>query len=138
MEVNPILAWLGQHQHTLTDMFANLGGATAAKGIPSSDPQATGHYLRQFGPTGAETVAVHPNRLGSNRGNAYLNPLELVNPNLHTKGVPPAYDCKNAGGEKEVTDGAQGTAACYEQLPYAFRGAEARKFPRIEAFDYSE
>lgn len=140
-EVNPILAWLGQHQNTLTDMFANLGGATAAKGIPSTDPQATGHYLRQYGPAGAETVAVHPRRLSGNRGNAYLNPLELINPNLHTKGVPPAFDCKNTGvggtGEKEATEGPQGSPACYLQAPYAFRGA-TRKFPHIERFDYSK
>jgi virulence factor Mce-like protein len=137
-EVNPILAWLGQHQHTLTDMFANLGGATAAKGIPSSDPNATGHYLRQFGPTGAETVAVHPNRLGSNRGNAYLNPLALTDPRLQTKGPPPSWDCTNTGvGEKEVTDGAQGTAACYIQAPYTFRG-ETRKFPHVGRADYSK
>ena len=144
-ELNPIVGWLGEHQHTLTDMFANLGGATAAKGIPSSDPQATAHYLRQFGPAGAETVAAHPTRLGSNRGNAYFNPLELVNPNLQTKGVPPAWDCNNTGstaqnpetGEKEATDGAQGSPACYLQTPYPWRSG-TRKFPHIERFDYSE
>lgn len=137
-EVNPILAWVGQHQHTLTDLFANLGGATAAKGIPSTDANATGHYLRQFGPTGAETVAVHPNRLGSNRGNAYLNPLALVDPRLQTDGVPPSFDCNNTKvGEKPVTDGAQGTAACYLQAPFTFRG-ETRKFPHVERADYSK
>jgi len=136
-ELNPILAWLSQHQNTVSDIFANLGGATGAKGIPSTDPNSTGHYLRQFGPAGAETVAVHPNRLSSNRGNAYPNPLAFVNPNIHTKGIIPAYDCDNAGGEKEVTDGPQGTAACYLQAPFTFRG-ETRKFPHIERFDYSK
>jgi hypothetical protein len=136
-EVNPILGWLGEHQHTLTDMFANLGGATGAKGIATTDPAGTGHYLRQFGPAGAETVAVHVNRLGGNRGNAYINPLELVNPKIHEKGVIPAYDCVNAGGEKEVTDGAQASAACYEQNPFAWDGA-TRKFPHLERRDYSK
>ena len=135
-EVNPILDWLGQHQHTLTDMFANLGGATAAHGLPSSDPQATGHYLRQYGPAGAETVAVHPKRLGSNRGNAYINPLELVNPKLYETGVLPAFDCTNAGGEKEATEGASGSAACYEQTPFAWNGQQ-RRFPHVERRDYS-
>ncbi len=40
-EVNPTLDWLGQHQHTLVDMFANLGVATQAT-TSSNDPQATG------------------------------------------------------------------------------------------------
>lgn len=136
-EVNPILDWLGEHQHTLTDMFANLGGATGASGVASTDARATGHYLRQFGPSGAETVAVQPRRLGSNRGNAYLNPLILANPGFQQRGVPPAYDCENAGGEKPATDGPQGSAACWVQAPYAFAG-ETLKFPHVQRYDYSE
>jgi virulence factor Mce-like protein len=127
-EVNPILDWLGQHQHTLTDMFANLGGATAAKGIPSTDPRATGHYLRQFGPTGTETVAVYPNRLSSNRGNAYFNPLELTNPLIAEKSLLPAFDCKNV----EPDD-----ATCYVQEPFSWNG-QSSKFPHVERRDYSE
>lgn len=125
-EVNPILDWLGIHQHTLTDMFANLGGATAAKGIPTTAPGATGHYLRQFGPTGPETVAVHPSRLSSNRGNAYPNPLFLANPTVQEKGLP-SWDCKRAGG----------AADCYEQDPFSFQG-ETLKFPHVNRADYSE
>src|SRR3712207_9000252 len=53
-ELNPILDWIGHHQHTLTDVFANLGVATKAQ-TTSRDPRAPGHYLRQFGPSGAET-----------------------------------------------------------------------------------
>jgi len=135
-ELNPILGWLSENQNTLTDMFANLGGATGAKGLPSTDPNSPGHYLRQFGPSGAETVAVHPNRLASNRGNTYINPLELVNPNIQQRGVIPAWDCNNAGGEKPATEGAQGTPACYLQAPYPYKG-ETRQFPRIERSDYS-
>jgi phospholipid/cholesterol/gamma-HCH transport system substrate-binding protein len=141
-ELNPILAWLSQHQHTVSDIFANLGGATGAKGLPSTDPGATGHYLRQFGPTGTETVAVYPNRLASNRGNSYPNPLAFVNPEISAKSILPAWDCKNAGGpgpngEKDATEGAQGSPACFLQDPFTFRG-ETRKFPHIERFDYSE
>ena len=60
-ELNPILGWVGEHQHTVSDMFANLGGSTAAR-TASAVPGAPGHYLRQFGPAGAETRgdASHP------------------------------------------------------------------------------
>jgi ABC-type transporter Mla subunit MlaD len=92
-EVNPILDWLGQHEHTLTDIMANLGVATNAK-TSSTDPQATGHYLRQFGPSGAETAAIYPTRLSSNRGNAYINPLALVGPDVARKGIIPSFDCR--------------------------------------------
>jgi phospholipid/cholesterol/gamma-HCH transport system substrate-binding protein len=134
-QVNPILEWVGVHQHTLTDMFANLGVATAAR-TASGDPRATGHYLRQFGPTGAETVAVHPRRLSSNRGNAYLNPLSVVGRELAQSLILPNWDCKPSGGEKKADTGTGGSAACRVQAPFTFKGG-ARAFPHVEAADYS-
>jgi phospholipid/cholesterol/gamma-HCH transport system substrate-binding protein len=140
-ELNPILDWLGQHQHTLTDLFANLGVATSAR-TTSRDPRATGHYLRQFGPSGAETAAVHPNRLSSNRGNAYINPLSLIGPDQSRRGIIPAYDCRNAtpdGSDKpDPNSGSpQATPACFNQAPYAFQG-RLTKFPHVEREDYSK
>jgi phospholipid/cholesterol/gamma-HCH transport system substrate-binding protein len=142
-EVNPILEWIGQHQHTLTDMFANLGVATAAT-TPSGDPRATGHYLRQFGPQGAETLAAHPRRLSSNRGNAYHNPLGVVGRAIAESGVLGAWDCKNTGtagtGEVKANPGGPGGAGsvvgCRVQAPYTYKGI-TRAFPHIESSDYS-
>ncbi len=134
-ELNPVLAWLGEHQHTLTDLFANLGVATNAR-TTSRDPLATGHYLRQFGPTGAETASVHPNRLESNRGNTYINPMSLVGPEIAKQGIIDSYDCKNtAAGEGDKPD-ASSSPACFTQPPYRF-GGELRKFPHVEREDYS-
>jgi virulence factor Mce-like protein len=134
-ELNPILAWLGEHQHTLTDLFANLGVATNAR-TASRDPQATGHYLRQFTPTGAETASIHPNRLESNRGNTYINPLSLIGPDIARKGIIDAYDCKNtAAGEGDKPSNSD-SPACFTQPAYRFQG-ELRKFPHVEREDYS-
>jgi virulence factor Mce-like protein len=142
-EVNPILEWIGQHQATLTDMFANLGVATAAT-TPSGDPRATGHYLRQFGPTGLETIAVHPRRLSSNRGNAYLNPLSVAGRAVAQSTILPNWDCKNTGaagnGERPAEPGgpggAGGAVACRIQSPYAFKGSTG-SFTRVAPSDYS-
>jgi phospholipid/cholesterol/gamma-HCH transport system substrate-binding protein len=135
-ELNPILDWIGHHSHTVSDIFANLGAATSAT-APSGDPQATGHYLRQYGVTGAETAAVHPDRLASNRGNAYINPLSLTGPDMARRGEA-AFDCRNTGvGEKPVTDGPQGSQACEVQKPYEFQGRLTR-FPHVEREDYSK
>ncbi len=147
-EVNPILDWLGQHEHTLTDIMANLGVATSAR-TTTSDPNATGHYLRQFGPQGAETVAVHPRRLSSNRGNAYIHPLNIVGPEQARKSIIPSFDCKNAGGDKEAESraakprqsvnppvGQMASPACTTQGPYRFQG-RLQRFPHIEREDYS-
>ena len=135
-EVNPTLDWIAQHQHTLTDVFANLGGATSAR-TTSSDPRATGHYLRQLGPTGAETVAVYPTRSSSNRGNAYINPLSLVGPDAARRGIVASFDCRNAGGDKPPTDGPQGSPACQTQKPFPF-GGQLLRFPHVQREDYSK
>ncbi len=134
-ELNPVLAWVGEHQHTLTDLFANLGVAINAR-TASRDPQATGHYLRQFGPTGAETASIFPNRLESNRGNTYINPLSLIGRERSERGIIDAYDCKNtAAGEGDKPSNAD-SPSCFTQAPYPFQGA-LRKFPRVEREDYS-
>ena len=140
-ELNPILDWFGQHQHTITDLFANLGVATKAT-TTSRDPRAPGHYLRQFGPSGAETAAIQPNRLSSNRGNTYINPLSLVGPDRAKKGIIDAYDCRNAtadGSDKpDPNSGSpQATPACFNQPPYQFQG-KLTKFPHVEREDYSK
>ena len=135
-EVNPILAWLGEHQHTVTDIMANLGVATNAK-TASRDPQATGHYLRQYGVSGAEVAAVFPTRLSSNRGNTYINPLSLVGPERSSKGIIDAFDCNNAGGEKPATEGPSGSPACYVQPPHRFQGV-LRRFPHVERESYAK
>ncbi|HEX2087769.1 MAG TPA: hypothetical protein VHF89_18940, partial [Solirubrobacteraceae bacterium] len=138
-ELNPILAWLGEHQHTVSDIFANLGVATQAK-TTSRDPQATGHYLRQFGPTGAETASVHRTRLEGNRGNTYINPLSLVGPDQSRRGIIAAYDCKNASGATNNGEGDRpdnsSSPACFTQGPYQFQG-NLRRFPHVEREDYS-
>jgi phospholipid/cholesterol/gamma-HCH transport system substrate-binding protein len=134
-EVNPILDWVSQHQYTLTDMFANLGVATAAR-TRSQVPGAPGHYLRQFGPTGIETVSIHPNRVSGNRGNAYLNPLGVVGPSIAEKGVLPSFDCDHVGGEKPA-GGTPAAPACHVQPPYPY-GGRTTKFPQINGDDYSK
>ena len=133
-QLNPLLDWVGQHQYTLSDIFANLGVATAAR-TGSAVPGAPGHYLRQFGPQGAETVATHPNRLSSNRGNAYINPLSLVGAEGAKKLIIASFDCKNSGGEKDNQSGTPPTPACREQPPYPASG-KAGRFPQIDPETY--
>jgi ABC-type transporter Mla subunit MlaD len=135
-ELNPILAWVGENQTTLSDLFANLGSSTAAR-TPSGDPRAVGHYLRQIGPVGTESVAFYPTRLPSNRGNAYFNPLSLISPELAKTGIQASFDCDNAGGEKPEPGGVPPAPACRTQKPREYRGTVAR-FPHIQRDDYSK
>jgi virulence factor Mce-like protein len=134
-ELNPLLAWIGQSQTTLTDMFANLGTSTAAK-TKSGDPRAVGHYLRQIGPIGTESVAFYPTRLPTNRGNAYINPLSLISPELAKLGIGASFDCDNAGGDRPA-GGVPPAAACRTQKPFDYLGGPKR-FPHIVRDDYSK
>jgi hypothetical protein len=136
-QFNPILQYIGVHVYTLSDMFANLGVATAAK-VRSPGADGTGHYLRQFGPIGPESLAIQPNRLSSNRGNVYFNPLGLMQtPNSPKFMVPTSFDCRNSGGEKEP-GGSPASPGCHEQKPFQFRGQPTTRYPRLTENNYFE
>jgi phospholipid/cholesterol/gamma-HCH transport system substrate-binding protein len=125
-ELNPTLDWIGHHSLTLTDMLANLGVATTAK-TTSRDPRAAGHYLRQFGPTGLESLGGASTRLPGNRGNTYFNPLSLTGREQSESGTAAAWDCRNAGNPP--------SAPCRTEPPYRFQG-ELRKYPHVQFEDY--
>jgi phospholipid/cholesterol/gamma-HCH transport system substrate-binding protein len=94
-QLNPIIGWLGLHQQLLSDFISN--GATALNATTTTFAgNSTGHYLRQFGPTGPETVSLQPNRDANNRGDTYPNPLWLNSPEYLVKNTLGAWDCRNA------------------------------------------
>ncbi len=67
-QLNPILVWLSGHQQLISDFISNGAAGLAARTQSST---GIGHYLRQFGPTGLETLSIFSNRDPSNRGNTY-------------------------------------------------------------------
>jgi virulence factor Mce-like protein len=130
-ELNPIVAWVGEDEATLSDFLAQFGFAVAPK-TPTANGAGVGHYLKQIAPSGPETVAMWPKRLATNRGNAYINPGEMLVPELGRDGILTSWDCANAGGEK----GVDSTAACRVQKPYPF-GGRIDRFPQVRRADYS-
>src|SRR3954449_9341851 len=73
--LNPILKYLEYYQWQTADFISNGAGALADTVETTSPGEGAGHYLRQWGPTGEETLAFWPNRPSANRGNAYLPPI---------------------------------------------------------------
>jgi len=135
-QVNPILEYIGVHVYTLSDMFANLGVATAAKTASPGEGQL-GHYLRQFGPSGIETASIHPTRVPSNRGNAYPNPLGVLSTPEGAKfKVLPSFDCNNSGEKEPVTTGPQQSPGCRIQKGFPYKGGTTGRYPRNEVEDY--
>lgn len=138
-ELNPIFQWLEIHQHLVGDFLGYAASGLAAK-IPSAPKGETGHYLRQLGVSGLESIGIHRQRVSSNRGNAYLPPVFPSQEMAERLGLP-SWDCDNAGGEQEAETRPIGSVpVCWVQEPrfgYEWDGS-GRAFPHVEGDDYSE
>ncbi|HEY3190723.1 MAG TPA: MlaD family protein [Solirubrobacteraceae bacterium] len=97
-QLNPILDWVQYNQHAVGDFIGNGGGALSDV-APLSDAEkasgAIGHYLRQLGPVGPETVAIYTSRPQSNRGNSYLGGTQLQGREHAKYNIFPSVDCAN-------------------------------------------
>jgi phospholipid/cholesterol/gamma-HCH transport system substrate-binding protein len=133
-EANPIFRYFEEHQHQTADFLT--AGAWALAETTSSDG-GMGHYLRQLGPTGAESLGIYRERLSSNRGNSYPNPYFFVGPKGAEFKIQPNWDCKPSGGEKKPTDGPQGSAGCWVQPSLEWDGLKTT-FPQVKRADYTK
>ncbi|MEA2124542.1 MAG: phospholipid/cholesterol/gamma-HCH transport system substrate-binding protein [Solirubrobacteraceae bacterium] len=70
-ELLPILQFIKPYKRELTAFFANVTAATQAT-TQVGDKRV--HYLRTTNPLNAEVLAAYPERIGSNRPNAYTLP----------------------------------------------------------------
>jgi len=119
-QLNPIFGWLSLHQQLISDFISNGASALAAK--TSSINGQPGHYLRQFGPVGPETLSLGAsNRDANNRGDTYPNPLWLADPEDLVQNIAGSWDCRNTGAPgngSETNSNAPGPAghpACWVQ-----------------------
>jgi len=140
-QLNPVLNWIGDHQQLTSDFITNGGGGFFAR-TDTFGGNGTGHYLRQFGPTGPETLSLQPNRDPDNRGNTYPGPLWLAQIFNAGGNFPgdwglPSWDCRNTGGNhRSSRDPLGGHPACWTQpaLPSA---PQQYKVPPISQAQYS-
>jgi phospholipid/cholesterol/gamma-HCH transport system substrate-binding protein len=139
--LNPVLQWLEYNQRLVGDFIGNGAGAEVDT-MPVRRPDIeVGHYLRQFGPAGPETVAIYPNRPKTNRGNAYLPPTAYSGPERARRMIVPSFDCKNtASGGPEQTDypNKSDDPSCWVAPPPAYPPGNTSEFPHIGALDYSK
>ena len=131
-EFNPIFEWLELHQHLVADFLSN--GASGTKDTADAvGPNETGHYLRQLGPTGPESLGVHPRRLSSNRGNAYYPP-NIPDAKSADMKIGPNWDCLPANGfdqskaddEVERSPGPPARVACFVRPNFEWQGNQGR------------
>jgi ABC-type transporter Mla subunit MlaD len=130
-QLNPILSWLGLHQQ-LTSDFITSGAVGFFPRTTTFGGDGTGHYLRQFGPSGNETLSFQPTRDPNNRGNTYPDPLFGVNPNNFTQDDLGAWDCNNSGVHGPQGDQPSGSPACWlAPRPSRFLRNQKQKFPHL-------
>jgi phospholipid/cholesterol/gamma-HCH transport system substrate-binding protein len=130
-QLNPILQYLEASQYQVSD-FLTFGAAALAD-TTSSASGGVGHYLRQFGPTGAESAAIYRQRLKTNRGNSYVEPGSLFG--ATTSLVTPSWDCANTGGDHPPTKDEPG---CQTDKNMTFQGRLQTHFPHIEGASYAK
>jgi hypothetical protein len=141
-QLNPILDWLGQHQQLVSDFISNGGTSLSAttttfggSGL-TCNGQPCGHYLRQFGLTGGESLSIYENRPPTNRGNTYPEPI-LATPAVGRHESLPAWDCNNTGGQHgPIGDAPTGQPACWVAPPLGRLLGQPQKFPHVLAARY--
>jgi phospholipid/cholesterol/gamma-HCH transport system substrate-binding protein len=129
-QVNPILQYLELSQSQVSDFITN--GAAALADTEPSPSGGNGHYLRQLGPVGAESLAIYRERLKTNRGNSYPPQLALFG-DLKGSGIFPNYDCKPSGGPVAPSEGNPGCRVADKQT---VGGKLQGTFPHVDQADY--
>jgi phospholipid/cholesterol/gamma-HCH transport system substrate-binding protein len=134
-QLNPTLAFLGLYSHDVAD-FTGYGAGGLANTIHSPSG-GIGHYLRQFGANGPETVSIYSQRTPNSRGNAYLSPTALTGPEIARRLIWPNWDCNPSNGETDATQPGKpdSHAACWVQPPFQFQG-KSLKYPQVAADNY--
>jgi virulence factor Mce-like protein len=136
-QLNPIVNWLGLHQQLVSDFISNggtpLSATTTAEGGSglTCNGLPCGHYLRQFGVSGNESLGIYQNRDPNNRGNTYPDPLFGVNQNNFIQDDPAAWDCNNSGVHGPQGDQPLGSPACWISPPPSRFLRQKQKFPHL-------
>jgi virulence factor Mce-like protein len=145
-QVNPIFEYFEASQWQVAD-FLNFGAAALAA-TTESPGGGVGHYLRQFGPLGAESAGMFQQRLSSNRGNSYFAPLSLAastadaGRTYNKYKITPQFDCRNSGVKPAPNP--QREPGCvvqneneFDSHKFTVNGKVQGKFPHLEAADYT-
>ena len=134
-ELNPIFQWLEVHQHLVAD-FLSYGASGLSDTHPSRPEGEVGHYLRQLGVQGLESIGIHRNRLSGNRGNSYLPPI-YTGRETSRRLIQPNWDCNPSGGPVDARPAPAGaTVACFTQPNMIFKGKPQGRFPHVEREGY--
>ncbi|MGH2968709.1 MAG: MlaD family protein [Solirubrobacteraceae bacterium] len=144
-QINPIFKYFEASQWQVADFLSY--GAAALSATTESPGGGMGHYLRQFGPLGAESASIWAQRAPNNRGNSYFQPLSLAASQADAGRaydrfkITGQFDCRQSGVRPAPTDGQPGCVIQnenpFDPHEFTFQGKVQGSFPHVEADDYS-
>ncbi len=97
--LNPILGYLDFYKGaTPGDFLANPPAGLSGTLPPVANQPAPRHFLRQLSYLSSESLSIQPTRPDTNRGNGYIQPAGIGNPNsIAQNEIFPSFDCDNTG-----------------------------------------
>jgi phospholipid/cholesterol/gamma-HCH transport system substrate-binding protein len=125
--LNPIVRYANAYKTNVSDFFGGVPAATAGTLSPGPGDPAPRHALRQLSYTSTESLTLNPQRLATNRGNGYIQPLALLAPSSQANGIFPNFDCKPSGGPVPFSQATVSKAPCFVAPPFSstFGGGQA-------------
>ena len=115
--LNPIIRYTNAFKHNVSDWMSSPPAGLAGTLNPVPGQPAPRHTLRQLSYLSTESLSVHPERIGTNRGNGYLQPLAITALTSARGGIFPNFDC-NPSGEIPSSGGTQARAPCFVAEDY--------------------
>ena len=110
-QFNPLLSWLDYQAPVVADFLGNPSAATVDYLPFQPDQSEPLHLSRQMTMITAESLAIHQQRLKTNRGNGYLQPFAIGNPfSTANNEIFPSHDCDNTFGGHQVLYVPQGSS----------------------------
>lgn len=151
-DLQPVFDYVGLYRRELAAFFANAAAATNASEPPIGGAGNALKYLRTTNPLNPEVLAAYPQRIASNRSNAYPEPgayselargLPTFGRYLCENSIPdPVLDPDDPNLEPELreivenfvfTEENRGRApSCAEQRPLGRLVGQPGRFPRLQ------
>jgi phospholipid/cholesterol/gamma-HCH transport system substrate-binding protein len=94
---NPIVRYANAYRTHVPDFFDGPPVSMAGTLLPVPGQPSPRHVFRQFSYLSQESLSFWPQRLSTNRGNAYIQPLGLTDFNSASHGIWANFDCNNTG-----------------------------------------
>jgi phospholipid/cholesterol/gamma-HCH transport system substrate-binding protein len=126
--LNPVVRYTNAYRSNVGDFLDGPPASMAGTLTPQAGQPSPRHVFRQFGYLSDESLSFYPQRLDTNRGNGYVQPLALTDYNAASRGIWGNFDCNNTGqGEIPASAATPDKAPCWvaPNFPSEFGGEHA-------------